>query len=406
MEGQISEKKESALTIFKNFVEDDAVIERFKNVLGDASARPFIQGVILAVANSDHLQQCTPVSIANAAMRAALLRLAVSPEVGHAYIVPFKNKGRYTATMIPGYKGLYQMALRTEKYRWINVADIREGEQVVEDKLSGITRIEGRAAGPDAPVIGYLAAFELFTGYSKALYMTLKEIHNHAARYSPSYGSDYGPWKDHREAMERKTVLRQLLTHWGYLDPLDTMRMDGDGSEWQESDFDMSLYDRPRRRKITAREVINELGFDDPVDATVQDHEPEFDEPEFDEPEAPAPVFQEAPAYRSAEEVKAYVDETAPKFQGTTISNNQRGILITAIENAVRGKDNRYQVTKYLTGHVHMNDVPAEKIAALYAYVNPEKDSGGQWLACAEAEKELNIVLLATNPAQVGRFQK
>jgi recombination protein RecT len=80
-------------------------------VLGsNNTAAAYISSVIIAVGASEALQQCTPKSIAVSALRAATLGLSVDPALGKAYLVPFKNE----ATLVVGYKGLIDLATRTE----------------------------------------------------------------------------------------------------------------------------------------------------------------------------------------------------------------------------------------------------------------------------------------------------
>ena len=68
----------------------------------------------------------------------------------------------------------------------------------------------------------------MIDGYSKALYMTKEEIHDHARRYSRGYEKRDGVWQTNAEAMEKKTVLRLLLTRWGYLDPAAARLIESD----------------------------------------------------------------------------------------------------------------------------------------------------------------------------------
>ena len=52
----------------------------------------------------------------------------------YAYIVPFRNKGKATATFVIGYKGMTQLCLRTGAYKCVpDAVDVREGELVSYD---------------------------------------------------------------------------------------------------------------------------------------------------------------------------------------------------------------------------------------------------------------------------------
>jgi recombination protein RecT len=204
-------------------------------------------------------------------LRAATLRLSVDASTGQAYLVPFNNR----ATLIVGYKGLHDMAVRTNRYRYINVAKVYEGQVVTEDWKTGWHKIDGRAISADAKIIGWIGAFEMVNGYAYTLYMTIDEIHEHAKKYSKGYDNPNGTWKKETNKMERKTVLRLLLRRWGFLDPADVQQLNNieedeviDG----ELKLDNSIIeaaekeDKPKR---TEAQNLRDLGYEvknpDPV---------------------------------------------------------------------------------------------------------------------------------------------
>ena len=208
----------------KAIMRSDEVIQKFAEVLGtERSARKYIGSVLLAVGQSDKLQECTPQSIMISGMRAATLKLTVDPALGHAYMVPYGSK----ATMIVGYKGLMQLALRTGKYRTINVATIYDGQEVEEDQLKGIHTIKGlpKYDRKKWVAIGYMLYFELRDGFSKTFYMTVEEIDAHAKKYSKGYNRSDSLWKSDFENIAKKTVIRLGLSRYGYFDADDYLAM-------------------------------------------------------------------------------------------------------------------------------------------------------------------------------------
>lgn len=62
-----------------------------------------------------------------------------------------------------------------------------------------------------------MAYFILLNGFRKAEFMSNEEIEAHAKRYSKSYKSGYGVWKDNFDAMAKKTVLKLLLSRYAPL---------------------------------------------------------------------------------------------------------------------------------------------------------------------------------------------
>jgi len=202
----------SAIT---TYLRDEKVKERFSEILGKNDAASYIASVLLAVANSEKLQECTPQSIYISALRAATLHLSVDPILGQAYLVPFKQR----ATLIIGYKGLYDLALRTNQYRYINIDKVYEGEEIVFDRITGNAHLGGEKKSDI--IIGFVGAFQLTSGFSKVIYMSVDEIEAHAKRYSKSYNLEDSLWKTEKPKMQRKTILRTMLKNWGYFDPRD-----------------------------------------------------------------------------------------------------------------------------------------------------------------------------------------
>jgi recombination protein RecT len=209
----------TAITL-KDYMRSEDVMVRFQEILGKTSAAAFVTSVLIAVSNNQYLQKCTRASIYTSAIRAASMRLSCDPATGHAHLVPYGE----TATLVVGYKGIQHMALRTGKYRYINPFVVYEGEILVEDRLTGVVRLEGGRKSDK--VVGYGHYFEMLNGYIHCLYMTLEEIVQHAKTFSKSYNRPDSAWKTNFEAMAKKTVVRLNLTKHGYLDPTDQMLLE------------------------------------------------------------------------------------------------------------------------------------------------------------------------------------
>lgn len=220
---EIVKTDDKALTKITNYLDAQPIQKRFAEIMGERGAKSYVASVLIAVAESQSLQRCAPDSIYISALRAATLRLSVDASNGQAYLVPFKGR----ATLIVGYKGLHDMAVRTNRYRYINVAPIHQGQAVTENPYTGWHKIEIDESlwWDKEVVIGWLGAFEMLNGYAHTLYMTVKEIHEHAKQYSKSYEDVNGAWTKEPRKMERKTVLRLLLRRWGFLDPADVQQL-------------------------------------------------------------------------------------------------------------------------------------------------------------------------------------
>jgi recombination protein RecT len=220
------------LTVF----EDSDTVKQFEAIL-HAGTNAFVKSALITIAASPDLMSCTPNSLANGTLRSAALGLSLDPALRQAYLVPRPTKkGVMQACFQPHYSGLYDLAVRTNKYRFISVSPIYVGETVLENVQTGIHVYvrEGSntllAANPGvdglhpgfrdvtngkntAKVRGYLGYFKTMKGFEKSVWMTLEEIQAHAILWSPaSYKSEKGAWQDpkKRPIMEMKTVFIAL----------------------------------------------------------------------------------------------------------------------------------------------------------------------------------------------------
>jgi recombination protein RecT len=65
--------------------------------------------------------------------------------------------------------------------------------------------------------VGYFAHIEMLNGFAKTLYMSKEQVTAHAKKYSKSFSNPNTPWTKEFDAMAIKTVLRNLLSHYGFL---------------------------------------------------------------------------------------------------------------------------------------------------------------------------------------------
>lgn len=197
----------------------------------------FCTSLMELFSSDEKLMQCKPTDLMAEALKAASLHLPLNKQLGQCYILPFKNKGIMTPTLVVGTRGYLQLAMRTGKYETINSDVVYEGELTGYDKVTGRLDLSG-VRSSNVPV-GYFAYFRMKNGLSKLLYMTLDEVCIYAKQYSPTVkfsdkttaeslkklalkqaaeGSGDGVgWYSNFESMALKTVLRRLLSKWGEL---------------------------------------------------------------------------------------------------------------------------------------------------------------------------------------------
>lgn len=198
----------------KKMIDAPSVQEQFKNALAENTG-PFVASLIDLYNGDTYLQNCEPKQVIMEALKAAVLKLPINKSLGFAYIVPYKSNNVLVPQFQIGYKGLIQLAMRTGQYRIINADIVYEGEFRSRNKLTGEFDLRGEKKSD--VIVGYFAYIELLNGFSKTLYMSKQRVTEHAQKYSKSYNTANSPWKKEFDAMAIKTVLRNLLSHYGFL---------------------------------------------------------------------------------------------------------------------------------------------------------------------------------------------
>lgn len=218
---EAKQASQNVATLFNSMLSREGYQKRFNELLGKRAPQ-FIGSLVSMINDEPRMIQAfydSPNSIIKAALRAASYDLPIDPTLGQAYVVPFKNKGKMEAVFILGYKGMYQLAVRTGVYKRINVVDVHEGELVKWDRLTEEAEfkfVDDDEEREKLPIIGYCGYFELTNGMKKTIYMTREQIENHEKKFRKGDYMGKG-WKEDWESMAAKTVLRRLLGKWGLL---------------------------------------------------------------------------------------------------------------------------------------------------------------------------------------------
>lgn len=234
-------------TTIQSLVHNEAFVKKAEDILKDGT--PQFMASVLTLANSNKLLgECDPVKLYNCCLMAAALKLPFNQNLGQAYIIPFKGEPQLQI----GYKGFIQLAQRSGQFRRINCSDVREGEIKSRNRLTGEIEFEWLedAEHDRAEIIGYVAYFELLNGYQQTLYMSKAEVESHAKRYSQTYKSGFGVWKDNFDAMARKTVIKRILNQYAPLS-VDMQK----AMEFDQADADGRYPDNAERVEIIEAEI-------------------------------------------------------------------------------------------------------------------------------------------------------
>jgi len=227
------------IEILKANLNAPSVQEQFKNALKD-NRDGFVASLIDVYSGDKQLQECDPNAVIMEALKAAVLKLPINKQLGFAYLLVYNNSVKTptgwikvpTPTFMIGYKGYIQLAMRTGQYKTLNADIVYEGEVRKVNKLTGELQFDGEKTSDK--VVGYFCYFELLNGFNKTLYMTVNQMANHAKRYAPSIPKETTVaqlealafknevsktvgWIGNFNGQGLKTVVRNLLSHYGYL---------------------------------------------------------------------------------------------------------------------------------------------------------------------------------------------
>ena len=267
---------------FSAFMTSAGISKKINQIIGDdKSGKRFISSIISAVSVNPTLIEFDNASILSVALLGESLNLSPSPQLGHYYLVPFnvkigedeKKQPIYSkkAQFQLGWKGYYQLALRSGYYKKINVLPIKEGELIswnpLEEEIK-VQLIEDEEEREKANTIGYYAMYEYLNGFKKAIYWSKAKMIKHAEQYSQGYKAKKGYtfWEKDFDSMAMKTMLRQLISKYGIMSTelqnayeSDMAVINEDGSKdyvdnVKEADFE--IQEQPNTTKTVNLEYI------------------------------------------------------------------------------------------------------------------------------------------------------
>lgn len=255
---------------FSAFLADTKIKKLISDTLQDPKRiNNYVASISGAIAINPSLQECDPLTILTSSLLGESLNLSPSPQLGHFYMVPFKDKERgKVATFQLGYKGFLQLAMRSGQYRKINVLAVKEGELKRIDYLSEeveIDFIEDEEIRENTPTIGYYAMFEYLNGFKKMIYWSKKKMQAHAQKYSQGYASDlkngtnWTFWSKDFDGMAFKTMLRQLISKWGIM-----------STELQQAFEKDMTFTTENNNHVYFDNTPNEMPFENVIDTPVE----------------------------------------------------------------------------------------------------------------------------------------
>lgn len=185
---------------------------RVKNLAAFAAARikpeTLVRLALFEFSNNEWLRRCTPESIYGSLILSAQLGLEPSGIKGEAYLVPFKG----ACTLIPGWRGLVKLALRSKAVKRLNSYAVYERD-MFKLYLGSDPRVEHEPdlTGDRGELVGCYAVAKLDTGEIDVEWMGVEELQKIKDNAAKSRGGKPGPaYAEWEDQMFRKAPIRRL----------------------------------------------------------------------------------------------------------------------------------------------------------------------------------------------------
>lgn len=194
------------------------MLTTYREEIANALPRHFSPDRMLRIAltsarKNPELLECTPESFLGAVIQSAQLGLEPDTPLGHAYLIPYRNKknGQREVSFMPGYRGMMDLIYRAPDAPVLMPAVVHEGDRFeyelgLQPKL--LHTPMPRNTQPKLMYVYCVASFR--DGRKEFMVMNRGEVEAIRAR---SPGGKVGPWRDDFEAMAMKTVIRKMVKY-------------------------------------------------------------------------------------------------------------------------------------------------------------------------------------------------
>ena len=187
---------------------------------GGMSVKQFNQIGFTLIERTPQFLACTPQSLVGSIIECAKLGLTLDPILGQAYLVPYRDsRANVTrAVLIPGYRGLMTLALRSAQVDAVWAEVVRVGD-LIEQRQGTVLELVHKQPPLEDRTVEYLKDPNMIGAYSCAqltngmVLHTLMSTAEIEAIRSRSPGKSSGPWVTNRAEMYRKTPVRRLCKY-------------------------------------------------------------------------------------------------------------------------------------------------------------------------------------------------
>lgn len=251
-----------ALKQTREFLQKPAVLDQLQQAaVKGMDVRRLVKTALNTAIKNPRLLECTQVSWAMALQQSAELGIEPGP-LGHAYLIPYKNKGTMEVQFMLGARGMVNLARRSDDIANVRAHVVRDGDEFeVELGLTPKIRHIPRADSEARPLLFAYAVAE-WTNGATPMFEVMNRAEIDAIR-SRSKSPNDGPWKTDYDEMAKKTVLRRLCKQL----PMQIQAVDAIERDDQVSGLDLST---ARAMDDLERELVGKTEI---VDGAVVDTE-------------------------------------------------------------------------------------------------------------------------------------
>lgn len=168
-----------------------------------------------AVQRTPALLECDRLSLARAVIECSELGLEPSSVLGHAFLVPYKNRktGRSEVQLQVGYKGFIALARRSGEVTSISAAVVREGDVFEYERGTKEFLRHRPCESSEGAVTHVWACAHLKDGGTPPFeVLSLQEVEK-VRKGSPAGQRSDSPWATHWDEMAKKTAIRRLAKY-------------------------------------------------------------------------------------------------------------------------------------------------------------------------------------------------
>jgi recombination protein RecT len=174
-------------------------------------AKKLIRVIRTVVQNTPKLLDADPRTLLAACVQCAQLGLSPDPMLGEAYMVPYRG----SVKLIPGYKGLRNLAFNHERVVGMYAAAVHENDTFEFDEGSEpFVKHRFSLTASRGEIIGAYARVELKDARWPVLKVLDREFLEKIKKSSQSRdrsGKLVGPWVDWEEGQAAKTAIKQVV---------------------------------------------------------------------------------------------------------------------------------------------------------------------------------------------------